>query len=62
MSGTRVTCEDVETGESESKVITDDWKVITDGAYYLDGVQSYPKSGTVVLTLKRRVIDCMEVA
>lgn len=53
MSGVRVTCEDVDTGESESKVLHDDWMVITDGRYYLDGVQSYPGTGTVVLTIKR---------
>ena len=52
MSGTRVTCEDLATGESESKVIRDDWVLITDGVYALDGLQQYG-NGTVVLTLKR---------
>lgn len=51
-AGTEVTARDLETGESETKVIRDDWVVITDGAYRLDGVQAYG-NGTVVVTLKR---------
>lgn len=54
MSGTRVTCTDVDTGESETAVVTNDYVVICDGDTYLDGIQAYPKSGTVVLTIKRR--------
>lgn len=51
--GTRVTCEDVATGESETQVIENDWLVICDGDRYLDGIQAYPSTGTVVLTIKR---------
>ena len=53
MSGTKVTCTDVETGESESAVITNDYIVICDGDRYLDHVQQHA-NGTVVLTIKRR--------
>lgn len=53
MSGTRVTCEDVETGESDSAVIQDDYMLITDGRCYLDGVQVYG-NGTTQITIKMR--------
>lgn len=55
MSGTRVTCEDVETGETDSVVVENDFVVVTDGDRYVSNVQSYPKTGTTVLTIKRRV-------
>lgn len=54
MSGTRITCEDVDTGESEAKVIENDWLVICDGDRYVDGIQVYPGTGTAVITVKRR--------
>lgn len=57
--GTRVTCTDVETGESESVVIRDDYLLITDGRCYLDGVQTYA-NGTAVLTVKRRAAEAGE--
>ena len=53
MSGTRVTCTDVDTGESDSAVITDDYVLITDGSVYLDSVQQHA-NGTTVLTVKHR--------
>lgn len=52
MPGTRVTCQDIDTGFAESKVITDDYIVITDGNRYVANVQHYPKGGTTVLTIK----------
>ena len=52
MSGTKVTSEDLATGEHESKVIEDDWMLVTDGDVYLHGVQRYA-NGTTVLTVKR---------
>ncbi|GAB3884486.1 hypothetical protein [Terrabacter terrigena] len=52
--GTRVTCEDLDTGESQSAVIANDFLVITDGNRYLDGVQHYPGTGTTILTIKTR--------
>jgi hypothetical protein len=55
MTGTRVTCEDLETGESESRVIQDDYILVTDGAIALDSVQVY-SNGTVVLTVKRKLV------
>jgi hypothetical protein len=51
--GTRVTCEDVATGEKQSVVLVDDYLLITDGLIELDGVQIYG-NGTTVLTVKRR--------
>lgn len=53
MAGTRVTCEDVDTGESESTVILNDYLLVCDGNRYLDGVATY-SNGTVVLTIKKR--------
>jgi hypothetical protein len=52
VSSTRVTCTDLVTGESESQDIRDDYVLVTDGRCYLAHVQTYPKSGTTVLTLK----------
>lgn len=51
--GIRVTVEDLATGDTETKVIRDDWVLICDGRVYLDGLQEWPKSGTVQLTIKR---------
>lgn len=51
--GIRVTVEDLKTGETETKVICNEWLLICDGAVYLDGLQEWPKSGTVQLTIKR---------
>lgn len=56
MTGTRVTAEDVDTGEVESEVIENDFIVICDGNRYLDSVQAY-RNGTqviTVITIKRR--------
>lgn len=52
--GTRITCTDVATGESESAVIRDDYLLVTDGRVYLDSRQTYA-NGTTVLTIKRKV-------
>ena len=50
----RVTVEDL-SGEQESETseIEDDYILVTAGRVYLDGIQEYPGTGTVVLTLKR---------
>ena len=53
MSGTRVTCTDVDTGDTQSEVIEDNYVLITDGRVYLHGVTRYA-NGTAVLTVKRR--------
>ena len=50
-SGTRVTCEDIETGETESRVIRDDYALIVDGAMELAHLQVY-RNGTVQIVLK----------
>jgi len=52
--GTRVTCEDLATGDSDSAVIENDYVIVVDGNRYVDGIVAYPKSGTVVVTIKRR--------
>lgn len=55
--GTRVTSEDIETGEREEVVITDNWVVVCDGKYELVHVNSF-SNGTVVITVKpTRVLD-----
>lgn len=51
--GTRITCEDIRTGESDSAVIRNDFMLVTDGRCYLDGTQIYG-NGTVVLTIKKK--------
>ena len=51
--GTRVTREDLTTGESESAVIENGWIVVCDGDRYLAGVQ-HRGNGTAVVTVKRR--------
>jgi hypothetical protein len=53
MNGIRVTAEDLETGEKETQEITDDYVIITAGSCYVDGIQTYPGTGTHVLTVKR---------
>ena len=52
MSGIRITVTDIDTGESESRDICDDYCLVTDGSVYLDGVVKHA-NGTTVLTLKR---------
>jgi len=51
MTGTRVTCEDLETGESEITVLKDDWLIICDGKYELAHVNQF-SNGTAVITVK----------
>ncbi|PXY33579.1 hypothetical protein BAY59_10890 [Prauserella coralliicola] len=51
--GFRVTVEDLDTGETESKVVAPgDYLLITIAPCRLSSVSQYPKSGTVQLTLK----------
>lgn len=52
--GVKVTCEDLETGESDSVTIWDDVLVVTAGSAYIAGVQDYPAKGTQVYTIKGR--------
>ncbi len=51
--GIRVTVEDLETGDGESVVISDDYNLITAGSCYVDGIQVYG-NGTHVITIKGR--------
>lgn len=52
MKGTRVTVEDMETGEKEETIVRDDWVLIVDGRYRLHHTQHY-RNGTVIITVKR---------
>lgn len=47
----RVTVEDLETGETASREITNDVVVICEGNRYVDGIQSHA-NGTQVYTIK----------
>lgn len=49
--GTRVTCEDLETGETESKELRNDWMLVTDGTAYVHHITRHA-NGTVILTIK----------
>lgn len=48
----RVTTEDLETGDTESVEIEDDWVLTVAGSHYLHHVAKHG-NGTVVLTIKR---------
>lgn len=50
--GIRVTVTDIETGESETQEIKDDYLVITTGNRYIANTNWYPTKGTTVLTIK----------
>lgn len=52
-SGTRVVSTDLGTGESEERVIVNDWCVIVDGQWYVYSAQGYA-NGTAVITLKKQ--------
>lgn len=49
-----VTVRDIESGETETATITDDYILIVAGSCWLDGIQDYPTKGTRVLTVKGR--------
>lgn len=57
MTGTRVTCTDLSSGDSETVTIVDDYVLICDGDRYLSDVQHAANTGTVVLTIRKRVPD-----
>lgn len=50
----RVTVEDTESGETETKTIENDVIVVTAGTCYVDHVADYPTKGTQVYTVKGR--------
>lgn len=55
MPGTRVTCTDIETGETETVVIEDDCVLVCDGDKYLPSIDASPdEAGTIVITVKTR--------
>jgi len=51
-SGTKVTAEDIDNGESVSRVIKDDYSLVTDGDCFVSSIQIYPKAGTHIITIK----------
>lgn len=53
--GIRVTVQDLETGDSESQVIRDDYIIVTAGTCHVAHVNDYPTKGTHVLTIKGRL-------
>ena len=48
----RVTVEDTETGETSYETIDNDYCVICAGNKFVDTIQTYPKAGTTVVTIK----------
>lgn len=54
MKGIRVTVEDLETGETSSAEIMDDYVLVCAGTCHVGGMQDYPTSGTRVITVKGR--------
>ncbi len=52
MPGTRVTCTDIDTGDTQTVVLVDDYVVITDGCMKVETVQQWG-NGTVQFTVKR---------
>jgi hypothetical protein len=49
--GTKVTAESLDDGKTESRVIKDEYNLVTDGDCYVYHVQAY-KNGTHVITIK----------
>jgi hypothetical protein len=47
-----VTVRDTETGETDTKTITDDFVIVTAGRHYVSNVQSFSKTGTVQVTVR----------
>lgn len=52
--GIRVTVTDLETGESESQEIHNDYVIVCAGSCYVHHTQAYPGTGTHQLTIKGR--------
>lgn len=48
----KVTVEDLQTGDVETQVISNDVLVIVEGTAFVDGVADYPTTGTQVWTVK----------
>jgi hypothetical protein len=57
MSGIRVTVTDLDSGESESQEIEDNYLIITAGRCYVAHEQRYPGKGTTILTIKTEPSD-----
>ena len=54
--GVRITVTDLATGESESAEICNDYLLVTDGTYYLDGVQTHANGASARMTGSQRSI------
>jgi hypothetical protein len=53
MSGTEVTCRDLDTGELEVITVEDDWLMIVDGTMEVTNIQRHT-NGTAVITVKHK--------
>ena len=52
-NGTRVTAQSLDDGEDPvTRVIKDDYNLVTDGDCYVSGIQVYPGTGTHVITVR----------
>ena len=49
-----MTCTDIDTGDTETTVIEDDYVIVCDGNKYIDGYTVNARPGTVVATIKTR--------
>lgn len=49
MPGTKVISTDVETGDTESVIIVDDYVIVTDGTCYVSSVEHHPHSTIIVV-------------
>lgn len=52
--GIRVTVTDLETGDTESQEVWNDYVIVTAGSCHVANIQDYPTKGTHVLTIKGR--------
>ncbi|HEV2780384.1 MAG TPA: hypothetical protein VGX25_13425 [Actinophytocola sp.] len=52
--GLRITVEDLQTGETDSRAIVNDVCVIVHGTCHITHVQDHPRTGTQVITVKGR--------
>lgn len=55
--GIKITVEDLETGECDSRVIDNDYMLVTAGNRYLSSVSANPVTGTATLVVKREGTD-----
>lgn len=52
MRGIKVTVRDLQTGEEETRVVWNDYMLVTAGSCYVSHAQAHPGTGTHQLTIK----------